>query len=275
MDTRGGWYWVSAIRRAGVITALGATAIAGCERAANHSPASAPVAPPSNAHPISAGWSRAEAAGKLADESEGLAAALRLVELAELDAALLRDPVPAQLRRISDDLWAIGVAEDSNLLRAPLFIHADGEVTAPIEFADPNTLRLYVSSDAEVFPHLLLLPELVRLVSGGERSPLAIVLLPEQPVALALRHERGFPYISVVLIATQDEVAFYRWDPFERDFMGPAADKLPDPPGGRWAADLSACLRLIPVGGELAEPETRPALPPQRPPVIDDDLLPA
>lgn len=273
MAARGAWYRVSAFRRVGVIAALWVAASA-CERAANHSPASAPVAPPA-AHPTSAGWSRAEAAAKLADEREGLAAALRLVELAEPDAALLQAPVQVQLKRLHADLWAIGIAEDDNLLRAPLFIHADGKVTAPIEFADPNMLRLYVSSDAEVFPHLLLLPELVRLVSGGDRSPLAIVLLPDQPVALALRHERGLPYIAVVLISTQDEVAFYRWDPFEQDFMGPAADKLPDPPGGRWAADLSACLRLIPVGGELAEPETQPVQPPRPPPDVDDDQLPA
>lgn len=266
---------MSAISRVGTALALSAAVLTGCERSTNHSPTSAPVVAPPNTGSPSASWSREEAAHKLADHREGLTAALRLVELSGLSTSMLKAPAQLQLKRLSDELWAIGNAEDANLLRGPLFIRTDGDVSSPVEFADPETLRLYVSDDVEVFPHLLLLPEMVRLVSGGERSPLAIVLLPDQPVELELRRHGGFPYISVVLTVTRTEVAFYRWDPYEQDFMGPSADKLADPPGGRWTADLRACLRLIPVGGELAEPETQPAQPSPPQPVIDDDLLPA
>jgi hypothetical protein len=50
-------------------------------------------------------------------------------------------------------------------------------------------------------------------------------------------------------------VARYTWDPYELTFMGPAADKLPDPPGSRFEIDLARSPVLIPVGGEIGEPD--------------------
>lgn len=71
--------------------------------------------------------------------------------------------------------------------------------------------------------------------------------------------------------ATGLEVARYRWDVYENSFAGPAADKLPDPPGGRFEMDLEASEALLPVGGELPPPmkNTEPPIPasqPGRPP---------
>ena len=50
-------------------------------------------------------------------------------------------------------------------------------------------------------------------------------------------------------------VARYQWDPYERVFMGPAADALPDPPGGSFQVDLTASVGLIPKGGKIPEPQ--------------------
>lgn len=63
------------------------------------------------------------------------------------------------------------------------------------------------------------------------------------------------------------EVARYRWDVYEMSFAGPAADKLPDPPGGRFEMDLAASEALLPVGGELppAMKNTEPPIPASRP----------
>jgi hypothetical protein len=61
------------------------------------------------------------------------------------------------------------------------------------------------------------------------------------------------------------EVAMYRWDPDELAFLGPANDKLPDPPGGKFELDLKASRGLIPVGGDIPDaPQPPGAQPPNK-----------
>ena len=162
-------------------------------------------------------------------------------------------------------------------MRTPVLISADGEVTLLAEGAEEEVLVLHVASDADVFPHLAMLPDRV-LVIEDEVST-AVALEPEQSVRFELREQRGIPYVALVLLPPddRDEVARFVWEPYERVFMGPAADKLPDPPGGRFRIDLQASQRFVPMGGEL--PETRPVPEPppdqpERPKRKSTELLP-
>ncbi|MBI5864823.1 MAG: hypothetical protein HZB38_10000 [Planctomycetes bacterium] len=65
--------------------------------------------------------------------------------------------------------------------------------------------------------------------------------------------------------AEPTEAARFRWDPYESAFIGPAADKLPNPPGGRFEIDIPESKAFIPVGGDI--PDAPPPVqqqPPQR-----------
>jgi hypothetical protein len=218
--------------------------------------------------PASLAWSRAEACTHLGDGELGVSAAVRLVRLAELSPLCVPDELSdAHVRRLrlvplGPGRRALGLADrkDQRRLLAPVLIAADGEVTRLAEGTEEEAVVLCVSADADVFPHLAVLPQRVLMV--GEDVVPAIVLEAEENVRFDLRQERGFSYIGLVLtgLAPAGEVARYRWDPYELAFMGPAADKLPDPPGGRFQIDLKASRRLEPVGGEIPEPE-----PPKRP----------
>lgn len=65
------------------------------------------------------------------------------------------------------------------------------------------------------------------------------------------------------------EVARYKWDPYELTFSGPAVDKLPDPPGGKFELNIADSHYLVPVGGEIPEPP-----PPKPPPGEQEKDLP-
>ena len=234
--------------------------------------------------PESLRWSRDEARAKLGDDKLGLSAALRLVRLAGVAALCvpeaLTDNHVRRLRLVVLDSqhWALGLADkkDSQALRAAVLISADGDVQPLAEGVEEELLVLHVSKDADVFPHLATLPDRVLLI--GEEIVPAIVLTADQKVRFELHSERGFGYVALVLAegSPKAELARYRWDPYELTFLGPASDKLPDPPGGKFQIDLKASRRLVPVGGEI--PPTQPNKPgpksPQ-PPVADDDWLPA
>lgn len=228
--------------------------------------------------PESVKWSREEACAKLADDKLGLSAAIRLVRLAEAAPlcvpAELTDEHVRQLRavRLSEQRWALGLADKASdrRLRAAIFISADGEVTLPAEGTEEELLVLHISKDADVFPHLLVLPDRVLVI--GEPIVTALELEPEQTVRFELREYKGYPYVALVFTRGSEavEAARYKWDTDELVFAGPAQDKLPDPPGGKLRVDLKASRRFVPVGGEIPEPKLNP---PPRPagPVQRDD----
>lgn len=213
--------------------------------------------------PESRTWTRDEAAARLEDPRIGLSAAVRLVELADLDVLCLpaerTDDHVRRLRllRLDERRWALGLAEpqDERRLRAAVLIAADGQVTPLAEGTDEELLVLHVSADAEVFPHVAVLPARVLLLDQDVED--AIVLAPQQRVRFELRRRSGYGYIALVLAepGRDEEVAEYRWAPYELVFLGPAVDKLPDPPGGKFHVDLEASRRLEPYGGEVPEPE--------------------
>jgi hypothetical protein len=223
--------------------------------------------------PESQSWSRDEALAKLDDEAAGVSAAVRLVRLAEAAPLGVPDPLPARIAArlrvlpLSDELWALGwsVASDERQLRSAVLIGSAGEVELPVSGTEEELSLLYVSDDVDVFPHLLITPLRVLIVATPVQP--AIVAKSLGDSQFALRHERGFPYVALVCAGVVEgegdqeppaepvEVTRYTWDPYEMAFMGPASDKLPDPPGGRFEMDLEQSLVLIPVGGEIAEPD--------------------
>jgi len=219
--------------------------------------------------PESEDWTREEAARHLADEELGISAAIRLIHLTEttvlsVPAELTDDHIRRlQLLQLSEERWALGVSdrEQPGWLHAPVFISADGIVDRLANGTEEEVLTLHVSEDAEIFPHLALLPDRVLLVE--EKLIPAIILQPDQPVCLVMRKDQGFPYVALVLAHAEEgaEVARYIWDPYELVFTGPAVDKLPDTPGGKFHVDLPACERLEPIGGEIPEPAPIEVLP--------------
>lgn len=247
--------------------------LAGCDRPPV--PASQPGSSPVPTRPVltlidPAGltWSREEACAKLADPASELAAAIRLTQLAPVDLVWMSpawtDDGIRRLRllRVDDERWALGLAEPEGprCLRAPAVIMADGEVQPLADGTDAELLVLYGSEDTDLFPHLLLWPDRVALLTDKVES--AITLRQRDAVRFALRTRNQRPYVGLVLVAApQQEVARYTWDVYEAMFFGPAADALPDPPGGRFEIDLKASPRLVPVGGELPPPQENVPLP--------------
>lgn len=258
----------SSMRKLVFVAAWLGLCYAGCN--SEDQPASQPAeAPPAAASdltliaPQALKWSREEACAKLGDEQLGIGAAVRLVRLAKATPLCvpeeLTDATVRRLRlvRLNEQRSALGLAdrEDERRLRAPVLIDADGGVALPAEGTEEEVIVLHVSKDPEVFPHLLMLPNRVLLVE--KEIATAIVLKPEQTVRFELRRQKGYPYIGLVLARAGElvEVARYLWDPYELAFIGPAADKLPDPPGGKFRVDLQASVRLVPQGGEIPEPD--------------------
>jgi hypothetical protein len=250
---------------------VAASACYGCN--ASRPPASQPAtrpAPPKLIAAESEHWSREQAGAHLGDPKLGISAAVRLVRLADVSALCvpteLSDAHVARLRLVGlgTQRWALGLADakDPHRLRAPVLVSADGEVTLIGDGVEEELAVLHVSKDADVFPHLVVLPQRVILVNDDLVT--AIVLKTCENVCFDLRQERGFSYVALVLTgaAKAVEVARYRWDPYELTFLGPAVDKLPDPPGGKFQIDLEASRRLEPVGGEIPPPPTsEPAMP--------------
>jgi hypothetical protein len=218
--------------------------------------------------PESHEWSREEALAKLSDEAAGVSAAVRLVRLAEVEPLCVPDPLPPRIAErlclapLSDSQWALGwsVGDDERRLQSVALIGVDGSVQLPVGGVEEEVSVLHVSDDADVFPHLLFTP--LRVMTVGDGVEPAITAKSLGGSRFALRRERGIPYVALVWrglpeakIAEPIEVARYTWDPYELTFMGPAADKLPDPPGGRFEMDLKQSHALVPVGGEIGEPD--------------------
>lgn len=263
-----------------IVAGAGITACCGCNATSppttrpatrDHASLSALIVPESR------NWSRAEASPHLADNKLGISAAVRLVRLAEVSPlcvpAELTDAHVVRLRLVglSPERWALGLADakDERRLRAPVLVSAGGDVSLVAEGIGEEVAVLHVSKDPDVFPHVVTLPQRVLVISDDVISAIALDTCAN--VQFDLRRERGFSYIGLLLTGAGPvrEVARYRWDPYELTFMGPACDKLPDPPGGKFQIDLKASRRLEPVGGEIPEPE-----PDRKPPPTPEPALP-
>lgn len=215
-------------------------------------------------------WPRDEACRRLADEKLNVAAAVRLVRLAGLTPLCVPAELGAEqfkrlrLVRLGEERFALGLMDRhaGHGLRAAVLIAASGAVTPLAEGVEEELIGLHVSSDAEVFPHLATLPHRVLLI--GDEITTALALGPDAPVRFELRRQGSRPYIALVLTENDKEVTRFRWDPYEGAFLGPAADKLPEPPGGRFQLDLGASRHLVPQGGEVPEPEENIEMPPPR-----------
>ena len=141
-----------------------------------------------------------------------------------------------------------------------------GAVTLPVEGIEEEVALLCCAEDAELFPHLLLLPGEV-FILGDELQP-ALVAKSPPGLRFDLLFENDYPYVALLWrtppTATDTarepapgklvELARYNWDPWELAFSGPLCDQLPDPPGGLFELDLELSEALIPVGGVLPEP---------------------
>lgn len=238
--------------------------------------ATQPAAPTSLAQQA-ARWSRADALARMTDEALALHAAARLVQLAEIQPLCLPGPPSDQdlrqrrLARLTDTTWALGLAdaEDDTRIFAPVLLAANGDISTLDDHLGEETLVLHLAENAQVFPHLVVQPERVRVVTDDVNP--AMVLATREHVRFALRQQHGFSYIALVLLAdpAAEEVARYRWDPFEEAFLGPAVDALPDPPGGKFELDLEASPMLVPVGGEIPAPEPLEQPPPDKQPRYD------
>ncbi|MFH1748132.1 MAG: hypothetical protein ABIG44_13935 [Planctomycetota bacterium] len=215
-------------------------------------------------------WTRDQAVTHLAHEQAGVSAAVRLIRLAEVAPlcvpAELTDAIVAKLRLtpIGDDLWVLGLADRHNMqvLHAPVLISTDGDVQLVGAGVEEELTTLHVSPDADIFPHLLISPRRVWLASLPLQAGLQ---LSEPPtVGFAARQQDGYTYIGLMHKgeAGWNEVARYQWDPYELGLAGPAMDALPDPPGGKYKMDMNASPLLIPMGGEIPQPEPLENTPP-------------
>jgi hypothetical protein len=295
--------------------------IPACDRAPSVPPASqpsatsAPVSQPSSAESRpatppallaeSADWTletcleRLRSAGDDDAERARRSAAVRLVRLAKFSALAVPEPLPDEwggtlhVAALADDRWCMGVHGDgARSLGMPVLIDADGKVSSPASEAEEEAAQLFVSDDADVFPHVLLTPTRVVLIEKTPRAALVARTLGGARFDY-LRREEKWPYIALVVpnraaaasstsapasAEASDgdaarpafvEVAMYRWDPDEQAFLGPGNDKLPDPPGGKFELDLQASKALIPVGGDIPDAPAPPVVPvPKKPKVV-------
>jgi hypothetical protein len=259
-----------------------------CQRppAGEHPPAGGAGPPPALTRlaPGATAWSRDEAVRNLGEKDLAASAVVRLVRLAGVyplwAPAELSDATFARLRcsALAEGLWAAGLShrKSANILHAPVLIDAAGQVTPLAESTEEELLVLVVSADAEVFPHVLISPNRVRIV--GAAAELVLTLdTPEEagfqwrPQALDAPPERqgqaGVGYVALLVRGEGGwrEAARYAWDPYELMFTGPAAGPLPEPPGGRFELDLENSPLLVPRGGEIPKPKPRPLgpLPPR------------
>ena len=218
-----------------------------------------------------------------------------MVRLAGFDALAVPDPLPDEwadtlhVEALAKNCWCLGVRrDDDRKLAMPVLIEADGKVSSPSAEAEEEAALLVVSEDADIFPHVLLTPTRVVLIEKTLRAALVSKALGGARFDYRVREEK-WPYIGLVVpnrasSATSTsapsttpatngeaepaekfiEVAMYRWDPDEQAFLGPANDKLPDPPGGKFELDLRESKALIPVGGDIPDAPAPPAAQPPK-----------
>jgi hypothetical protein len=260
-------------------------ATAGCDRKDKPPPSTQPAPGTSEEQPPltllapeSAAWSRAAAAERLADPKLGVSAAVRLARLADATPLCapeqLTDATASRLRLVplSERLWALGLADRRNprALHAPVLIDAEGNVVTTADGTEEEALTLHISKDADVVPHLLVTPLRVFLAEVPPR--LALTLAEPQTIGFAWRPRGDYGYVGLLLHGDGGwtELAQYRWEPYELGFCGPASDKLPDPPGGKFVLDMEKSPLLIPEGGEMPERQPNKEPPPVRTPARDE-----
>ncbi|MGE0479334.1 MAG: hypothetical protein AB7Q17_02560 [Phycisphaerae bacterium] len=255
----------------------GAPAVAGAAAPGpGETPAEPALAPPVD--PIvaeSSTWTREDAAAKLADDKLAVSAAVRLVRLSSVGHDEWPDPLPIEttlrLRvvRLSDELFGVGAIVDGReaTLGPPLALLSAAGEREKLPWTE-RAWTLHVSHDADIFPHLLVSPR--RVVNLANRDKAALVLKRPEGPFFSLRFREGYPYLALCLRPGADvvELAEYRWDPYELLFAGPAIDKLPDPPGGKYELDLKLSSGLTPLGGEVPPPRSLEK------PEEDEDLPP-
>jgi hypothetical protein len=219
--------------------------------------------------PETESWSAEEALAFLGDPQRGVRAAVRLARLSGLKPLCLPTEMTdvtascLQVAQLSDELWALGLVDrhDDGVLRAPVLITNTGAAVSVASGTEEELLCLHLAQDPDVFPHLLVSPRRVWVTQTSPEQ--ALSMASPDCVGFCWRSERSFPYVA--LVGGQGcnfaEVARYLWDPYELAFTGPAADALPDPPGGKFELDLPGSPKLIPMGGEIPEPKPIPKEP--------------
>lgn len=150
-------------------------------------------------------WSAEEALANLPDPELSLSAAVRLVHLSELDALGVPEPLPIEAAlklaciRLSDWSYAIGVRDDDDprLLHDPLLIDAAGKVSRPghEDETDTETFALRVSSEPNIFPHVLIGERSIR---GVRQDGQGIVLRSPLGLRFKIINENGYDHLSLV-----------------------------------------------------------------------------
>ncbi len=263
--------------------------VGGCERPPQTAVPTAPAGAAASAAdrkltllaPDAERWSREDAVLLLADPALGVSAAVQLVrssaEQPLCAPAELTDDTARWLRvvRLGERVWALGIVDldDAAILRAPVLIGPRGEIRRPAEGTEEELLALHIAQDPEVFPHVLVSPQRVWTVNDFPPK-LALTRAAPQDVGFCWAREEGWPCVVLVGGGTLAgrQICRYAWEPYELGFVGPAADVLPDPPGGKFALDMEESPLLIPVGGEIPEPAP---LPQPRPAQPDPDNIAA
>lgn len=215
------------------------------------------------------------------DDPVRISAAVRIARLGKLKAACLPEPLTPsaaqrlRIARVGDSRWALGLADPADrVIAAPVFIDAEGVAEPAAVGSDESRARLFVSNDTDVVPNILVIPLRVMLIN--DETTIAIAAESLGGAAFELRFRNSYPYVAVVCADTiplfedprdedRGEAAIYRWDPDEPGFIGPAMDTLPEPCGPRFTILLRDSAALIPVGGEIAEPDDDQPAPPVEP----------
>lgn len=231
------------------------------------------------------------------DDSTRLSAALRLIRLADIHASAVPDPLPdraaagLRVENVHGGGWVLGRGGlEQDRLASPILIDAGGGVTLPVEGAEEEVSQFVPSDDAAVFPDLVLTPTRVLIVDnpvrtvlvakdlGGARidvqhqdeTPLIVLLFTPPATTAPASAPASAPFSAPSSDSSAPTsapanapvvVARYYWDQIELAFVGPASDRLPDPPGGFFELDLELSTGLVPVGGELKPIEPAPDSP--------------
>ncbi|MGE3182787.1 MAG: hypothetical protein AB7N71_14245 [Phycisphaerae bacterium] len=227
-------------------------------------------------------WSRNVAAKKLYGGGEAqLFGALRLAQLADCEPLLAPDNVTdatvrlLRVKALDTERYLLGVAVPGNerAMRAPVMIHNDGRVETIAAGVDEELATLYISADADIFPHIVLTPHCVSVLHDATES--AIVLASaDSACRFRYQENRGAPYIALSPAQNTeegDEAARFTWDPYELFFSGPASDYLDEKEGLTFEIDIAASPLLIPQGGIIPEAKTKEPEPekPAGPRILD------
>lgn len=220
-------------------------------------------------------WSAEECLANLDDDELRVSAAVRLVRLSGRPCAAvpprLDQDAASRLRveRLDAGTHVLGVADASapRAIRNPVLIDAGGAVHelsvvnppgsgAAASQPGPEGAVLIVSTDGEVFPHVVVTRTRVYLAAAPDKP--ALTLRRPDDLRFDVRSGEGYEYVALLhesAAGEECEAARYLWDPFELRFMGPASDRLAPPLSGRFELDLNESHALLPVGGEIPAPD--------------------